>query len=380
MHRFALIILMVLMCLASTAAIAASTNNPPDTIPAEGCNCTAELSAEPFSLNRTALVKVEASCTLYVHPPVWKVEWLRYDGDLLIQDVFQDPAEGPSVLIDTYSYPNAANGDTLIEVRFWSEENECICAGNISLSSPVTPTPIPTTGSPYEYHSFQFGAYLDDNGTLASQVQLRADAGPYSYLVITLYNGSQVTNVTGSPKSYITYHTISVTGPVPGTEYVLYQMIPPGLVLVSDGAWEIGPASWWFVPFEGLTIAYNELRIPPGNAEAGIRMYRLDPMGGGWLEVAGTVVNTQKNTITADVSEMGVYALFAVESSTASTSTTTTTPVPTVTSAPTTEFTTTGHTTPVPSTTATSGAAAWWAVASVLFFAALLCMHGKRRC
>jgi len=380
MRRFIYVLTLTILFIASAAAMASSLPNPPDTVQQDECLGMAQIMAEPISLNKTALVRVDASCMVYPHPELWKVEWLRYEGGALIQDVFQEPVTGADKLNDTYLYPNDAAADTEVEVRFWSEENECICAGNISLSAPVTPTPIPTTGSQYEYIYFSFGEHLDENGTLNRQIELRHDAGLYNFLIITLYNQSMVTGVRGAPKNTIAYQTISVTGEVPGTENALYEMVPPGLVLVSNGAWEIGPASWWFVPYGGLTIAYNELRIPPGNAEAGMRMYRLDPLGGGWLLVTGTSVNTDFNTVSTDVSEMGIYALFAVDTITLNTitiNTTESTTAPTET----TDTTTTVQTTAMTSTTETAGYAAVTAVNTfiAIYMVVMLRTRGKRR-
>lgn len=351
--------------------------NPPSTITTEDCFGEAVLTAEPVSLNNTPLVRVDASCFVLHQYELWKIEWLRYRDGMLIQDIFQEPAESLEELYDTYLYPNTATGDTRIEMRFWSRDNECICTGNISLQAPVTPTPIPTTGSQYEYQKFIFGNNLDENGTLYRQVKLRVDAGPSSFLEITLNNGSRVSNVTGAPKTYISYQTISVTGEVPGTGYTLYELIPPGLVLVSDGAWEIGPASWWFVPNAVLTIAFNELRIPPGNAEAGIRMYRLDPIGGGWLLMPDTVVNPNFNTVTTNVSEMGVYALYAVGSTTLNTITTGEITI-TTTSANTTT-TVVSTTTEIPETTTTADFVFVSSVSSFVFLGIAVIIHNRAR-
>ncbi len=84
---------------------------------------------------------------------------------------------------------------------------------------------------------------------------------------------------------------------------------PPTDSKIVGLVYDIGPSGATFEPPINLTFTYNESQIPTGVAEENLGLVTWE--GGEWVELEGSTVDTNSNTITAPVSHFTIFTIVA---------------------------------------------------------------------
>ena len=85
------------------------------------------------------------------------------------------------------------------------------------------------------------------------------------------------------------------------------QPAPAGAVIVGGSHYQIVPSDVTLRKSAHFRISYNEGALPDGAAESDLKLLRY--ADGAWSEVGNASLNTTKNSLTANVRQLGGYAV-----------------------------------------------------------------------
>ena len=208
-------------------------------------------------------------------------------------------------------------------------------------TSTPTPTPTPVPGE------LNLGGGIDGSGVVQQEMELTSENG---MAWVEIAEGTIVLSAEGIPLETMEVKAVDEPPAAPAAHII-------GL------AYDLGPDGATFDPPLTIALEYDPSSLPEGIAEENLVIAYFDVETGEWVEL-DSVVDTQTNTVTAQVSHL---TLFTVLGSPPPTPTATQTPQVTATPAPTVTLVATA--TPVPTTPAPAepdSEASWGLVGGII--------------
>jgi WD40 repeat protein len=98
----------------------------------------------------------------------------------------------------------------------------------------------------------------------------------------------------------------AVTGTV-GVTVAPASGLPGGEPPIAGTAFAFGPDGVQFAKSVRLSIRYDPAAVPAGVDQGSLRLHRL--VGGAWVEVAGSIVNTTAKTVSGDITGFSVFSV-----------------------------------------------------------------------
>jgi hypothetical protein len=180
---------------------------------------------------------------------------------------------------------------------------------------PVTPTPTPTaTPTPPPIPTEEtVDLPVDEEGVVQEDVQ---QSTFYGWLAISVDSGTEALTEGQEPLQEITIEEICFGFPP-----------PPANAYVVGCVYDFGPEGATFDPPITITLNYDPGLIPEGVAEEDLVIALYDAATGQWT-VLPSIVDTENNTITAQVSEFTMFAVYSAAPAPTPTPTPTPTPPP----------------------------------------------------
>jgi len=160
----------------------------------------------------------------------------------------------------------------------------------------VTPTPTPTpipTPTPLDLSDV-----VDEDGVVQQDVHYST---PDEMMEIEVGSGTTALTEDGEPLQSIEVDVVVVSEEIPPP--------PPGAYIVGY-AYDLGPDGATFHPPITLTLHYDPGLIQEGTAEKDLVIAYYDVATGQWVSLPSTV-DTENNTITAQVSHLTKFAILA---------------------------------------------------------------------
>jgi hypothetical protein len=157
----------------------------------------------------------------------------------------------------------------------------------------LTPTPTPTPPTPMR---IDLSDVIDEDGMVQADIHYSTTDG---MMEIEISSGTIALTADGKPLQSIEVDVVVVSEEIPPP--------PPGAYIIGY-AYDLGPAGATFNPPITLTLHYDPGLIPEGVVEADLFIAYYDVATGQWVSLPSTV-DTENNTITAEVSHLTIFAI-----------------------------------------------------------------------